>query len=160
MWLFLEHQRFTRIFVTCYHEIHYMQSTCTCCYHVIYMISNFKLIEFFTFTEEASFILKIRTDLAYVPHVIISLSTEAWQFSILSSHAGNIFYIILNVDSKHRLVLKTIQVKGIFAHVLRFPNIKNTNMIPIRIFGEPYLHEFCAVNTFGISPVVKIHITC
>ena len=31
----------------------------------------------------------------------------------------------------------------------------NTHMTPVRINGEPYGNKLCAVNIFGISPVVK-----
>ena len=56
--------------------------------------------------------------------------------------------------------LKTIQVKWIFEFVFN----SNAHTTPVRIYGEPYAHKFCAVDIFwkitcrrAISPVVKLH---
>ena len=44
---------------------------------------------------------------------------------------------------------KTMQVKWIFSVN------SNAYTTPTRIYAEPYAHEFCTVNIFGISSVVK-----
>ena len=81
----------------------------------------------------------------------LTLVFEGWEFPMLPSRAVNIYHIILNVNSIHRL------------HYIRFQNNQgqmniwvcisysvnsNAHRTPVRIYSELYAHKFCAVDIF------------
>ena len=60
-----------------------------------------------------------------------------------------------NHNYLHRLVSKQSRSSK-YLFCISYSVCSNSHTTPVRIYGEPYVHKFCAVNIlFGISPVVK-----
>ena len=70
---------------------------------------------------------------------------------MLPSFAVNNYYIILNVNSRHRLHYVWFQNNpgqvNIWVCILYSVN-SNAYTTPVRIFGKPYAHKLCAVDIF------------
>ena len=64
------------------------------------------------------------------------------------------FLLNLSIDNV-RQVLKNPGQVNVRVYVVSFSVNSNAQRTPLRIYGEPYVHKFCAVDIFLISPVVK-----
>ena len=74
-----------------------------------------------------------------------------------------LYWIKLNTSSTLRLVSKQSRSGDIWVCFSYAVN-SNAHTTPVRIYGEPYVHKFCAVDIFwnitrrqAISPVAKFH---
>ena len=90
----------------------------------------------------------------------LTLVFSWWQFPMLPSRAVNKYYIIMNVSLIKcvRYVLyitfgfRTIQVKWMCLYF-------SAHTTPVRIYGEPYAHKFCAVDIFLEYQLLSSNIT-
>ena len=89
-------------------------------------------------------------------------SVDIGFIGVTSSH--NNHYIILNVNKIHRLHYAWFQNHPGQVNIWVCISYSLNSTTPGRIYGEPYMHKFCAVNIFwnitrrqAISPVAKFH---
>ena len=85
----------------------------------------------------------------------------------VDSRAVNNYYFILNVHQIHRLHYVWFQNNPVQVNIcvcISLSVCSNAHTTPVRIYGEPYAHKFCAVVIFwkitrrqAISPVAKFH---
>ena len=81
----------------------------------------------------------------------LTLVFEGGQFPMLPSCADNIYYIILNVIWIHHLHYVWYQNNPGQVKIcvcISYSIYSNAHTTPVRIFGEPYTHKFCAVDIF------------
>ena len=78
---------------------------------------------------------------------------------LVQSIINILYWMLLKLNVYITFAFKTIQVKWIFEFVFR-----TAHTTPVRIYGEPYAHKFCAIDIFwkitcrqAISHVVKFH---
>ena len=72
------------------------------------------------------------------------ICNERTNFSVtLVTQLGDLILLWVGIHRLHYIWFQTIQVKLMFEFVFHTPYIQ-----PVRIYGEPYTHKFCAVNIF------------
>ena len=79
----------------------------------------------------------------------VYIGFKGGQFSMLPSCAVNTYYILLNVNQIHCLHYILFQNNpgqvNIFV-CISYSVYSNAHMMLVRIYGEPNVHEFCAVD--------------